>query len=60
MLCVRKEFKGIVHPKMKIVSSLTPSSCSKPEWISFFCWTQKKIFWRMYNVLIFYYYYFYI
>jgi len=23
------------------------SSCSKPEWVSFFCWTQKKILWRM-------------
>ncbi len=25
----------------------SPSSCSKPVWISLFCWTQKKIFWRM-------------
>ena len=25
----------------------SPSSCFKPVCISFFCWTQKKIFWRM-------------
>jgi len=23
------------------------SCCFKPVWIPFFCWTQKKIFWRM-------------
>jgi len=22
------------------------SSCFKPVWVSFFCWTQRKIFWR--------------
>jgi len=38
--------KRIVYPKMKILSSYSPSSCSKP----FFCWTQKKIiFWRMWT-----------
>jgi len=25
----------------------SPSSCFKPLWICFFCWTQRKIFWRM-------------
>ncbi len=25
----------------------SPSSCSDPLWISYFCWTQKKIFWRI-------------
>ncbi len=28
-----------------IISS--PSCCSKPVWVSFFSWAQKKIFWRM-------------
>jgi len=32
--------KGIVHPFIIY-------SPSKPIWISFFCWTQKKIFWRI-------------
>jgi len=46
-LCLLQTFrvKGIVQPKMKI--SYSPSSCFKPVWVSFFCWTQKKIFWRM-------------
>ncbi len=39
--------KGKVHPKMKIVI-FSPSICSKPVWISFSCWMQKKIFWRMF------------
>jgi len=39
--------KGIVHPKMKNISIYSPSSFSKPAWVSFFFWTQKKIFWRM-------------
>ncbi len=25
----------------------SPSSCSIPVWVSFFCWTQNKIFWKM-------------
>ncbi len=40
--------KGIVHPKKEsciIIYSL--SCCSKPVWVSFLCWTLKKIFWRM-------------
>ncbi len=25
----------------------SPSSCSRPVWVSFFCYTQKKILWRI-------------
>ncbi len=39
--------KCVVHPKLKIISFFTPSSCYKPAFIYFFCWTQKKIFWRI-------------
>ncbi len=35
--------KGIVHPKMKILSSFT-HPLSKPVRISLFCRTQRKIF----------------
>ncbi len=52
--------KGIVHPKMKILSSFTqvhtqvlPSSSSKPVWISLFCRTQRKIFWRKFVTRLF-------
>jgi len=33
----------IVQTNMKILSSFnySPSSCSKPEGISLFCWTEK-------------------
>ncbi len=27
----------------------SPSSSSKPVWKSLFCWTQRKIFWRMWE-----------
>ncbi len=27
----------------------SPSSRSKPVWMSLFCWTQRKIFWRMWE-----------
>ncbi len=27
----------------------SPSSSSKPAWMSLFCWTQRKIFWRMWE-----------
>jgi len=40
-------FKGIVHPKWTFFFSClaySPSSCSKHACVSFFCWTQKKIF----------------
>jgi len=40
----RGESIGIVHPINVIIYS--PSICFKPVWISFFCWTQKKISWR--------------
>jgi len=36
--------KGVVHQKNVNSVIYPPSSCCKPEWISFFCWTQK-IFW---------------
>jgi len=36
--------KGDTPPKMKILSSFTHP---QPVWVSFFCWTQRKIFWRM-------------
>jgi len=39
--------KGIVHFKMKILSSFSLSSCFKPACISFYRRTQRKIFWRM-------------
>jgi len=38
------------HPKMTIMSPFTHPQefgCSKTKCISFLCWTQKKIFWRM-------------
>ncbi len=40
MKSVYRTIKGIVHPKMKILSSCT-QVCPK-LWVSFFCWTQKK------------------
>ncbi len=27
----------------------SPSSSPKPEWMTLFCWTQMKIFWRMWE-----------
>ncbi len=36
--------KGIVHPKLKILSFTHPQVVT--VWISLFCWTQRKIFWR--------------
>ncbi len=32
---------------MKIYIIYSTFSCSKPVWVPFFCWAQKKIFWRM-------------
>jgi len=40
------KLKWILHPKMKILSSFTHPQVDKPVWVSFFCWTQRKIFWR--------------
>ncbi len=44
--------KAILHTKMRIVMIYLSSSCSKPVWIDFFQWTQKKIFWRMLLVTV--------
>ncbi len=33
---------------MKIVT-YSPSSSSKPVWMCLLCWTQRKIFWRMWE-----------
>ncbi len=58
--------------KNRNVVIIYSSSCySKPVWVSLFCWTQKKIFWRMlliaidlyiilYYIILFYLYYLYI
>ncbi len=32
---------------MNILSIFSASCCYKPIWIYLFCWTQKKVFWRM-------------
>jgi len=40
--------KGLVYPKMKIVSIYSPSCCSKPLCVYLFCWTQRKLFGRMF------------
>jgi len=42
-----RSIKGWFTQKGKICHHYSPSSCSKPVWISFFYWTHKKIFWRM-------------
>jgi len=41
------KLKGRVAQKGKCCHHLLTLNCSKPVWIYFFCWTQKKIFWRM-------------
>jgi len=38
--------KGYSTQNENSVISYSPSSCCKPVWVSFFCWTQRKIFWR--------------
>jgi len=46
---VTLSYSGLVHPKNEkslIIYSPSTSSCFRPVWVSFFCWTQKKIFWR--------------
>jgi len=50
-LCVQenKYIKGLVHPKNEnSVSIYSPSCCSKPLCVYLFCWTQRKIFGRMF------------
>jgi len=32
--------------KLKVII-YSPSSCFIPVWVSFFSWSQRKIFWRM-------------
>jgi len=45
---MQSTLKGIVHPNIKITVIIYSPSChSKPVWLSFFCWTQNKIFWRI-------------
>jgi len=38
--------KEILHPKMKSLSSFTHPQVVANLWFSFFCWSQRKIFWR--------------
>ncbi len=41
---------GIVQPKNdNSVIIYSPSRSSKPVWMSLLCWTQRKIFWRMWE-----------
>ncbi len=48
-----KSLKGIVHPKMKILSFTHSQVVSNPVWMSLFCWTQRKIFWRKFVIRLF-------
>ncbi len=45
----KTSLKGVVLSSFTQLSSFTPSSSSKPVWMSLFCWTQRKIFWRMWE-----------
>ncbi len=49
--------KGIVHPQIKILSSFTHlqvvPNLKSEKWISLFCWTQMKIFWRKFVTSLF-------
>ncbi len=45
--CSVWKIKGIVHQKIKIIYSLFTHH--QPVWMSLFCWTQRKIFWRMWE-----------
>jgi len=52
-----KSLKEVLLRSHNLAQKLTPpknensviiyshSSCCKPVWVSFFCWTQRKIFW---------------
>ncbi len=44
-ILLRFPLKGQFIQKFVII--YPPSYHSKPVWVSFLCWTQKKIFWRM-------------
>ncbi len=44
---IYSRFYWTVHPKHEsFVINLSLSSCSKPVWVSLFCWAQKNV-WRM-------------
>ncbi len=49
--CSNCRIQEIFHPKLKIVSSITPSH-SKPVWMCLF-WTQRKMFWRKLVIRLF-------
>jgi len=40
--------KGLVHPKMKILSVFTQPHVVPNLYVYMFCWTQRKIFGRMF------------
>ncbi len=42
---IHSTFKAMKNENSVIIYS--PSSSSKPVWMSLFCWTQRKILWRM-------------
>ncbi len=47
---------GIITSSPKNENSViiySPSSSSKPVWMSLFCWTQRKIFWRRFVTRLF-------
>jgi len=39
-------YRDTPHKNENYVIIFSPSSCCKPVWVSFFCRTQRKIFWR--------------
>ncbi len=41
--------KGQFTQNENSVIVYSPSSSSKPAWMCLFCWTQRKIFWRMWE-----------
>ncbi len=45
----QKYLKGIVHLKMKILSSFTHPQVVPNLYECLLCWTQRKIFWRMWK-----------
>ncbi len=44
---IHSTFKGMKNENSVIIYS--PSSSSKRVWMSLFCWTQRKILWRMWE-----------
>ncbi len=49
----KTSLKGTVHPKMKFCHYYSPSSSSKPAWMSLFYRIQRKIFWRKFVIRLF-------